>query len=337
MFKKTLIAAAAAMMSVAAQAADPYKVMVPMGADEDGAMAYLVNFDTGAKVDSVLVADGMATFSGTMDEPYVARIIVDGQRYAQFIVEPGSVAYDANRRKAFGSPLNDAYNEITDSAMVMANEFRSIAEADTTARQAVYDRYDRFITAKMEANLDNPIGYTLFIQKAYDFDPAELEAYILAHPELGNYQRVTKLVEMNRRKASTGEGARYTDFDVRGQKLSDYVGRDGKWLLVDFWASWCGPCRRQMPVLKDLAAKYADKLNVLGAAVWDEAADTRRAIQEEGITWDCIIDAGTEPTDLYGISGIPCIMLISPDGVIVSRDKQGDDLRAAVAAALSQE
>ena len=142
---------------------------------------------------------------------------------------------------------------------------------------------------------------------------------------------------MNRRKASTGEGARYTDFDVRGQKLSDYVGRDGKWLLVDFWASWCGPCRRQMPVLKDLAAKYADKLNVLGVAVWDEAADTRRAIQEEGITWDCIIDAGTEPTDLYGISGIPCIMLISPDGVIVSRDKQGDDLRAAVAAALSQE
>ena len=307
-----------------------------MGADEDGAMAYLVNFDTGAKVDSVLVADGMATFSGTMDEPYVARIIVDGQRYAQFIVEPGSVAYDANRRKAFGSPLNDAYNEITDSAMVMANEFRSIAEADTAARQAVYDRYDRFITAKMEANLDNPISYTLFIQKAYDFDPAELEAYILAHPELGNYQRVTKLVEMNRRKASTGEGARYTDFDVRGQKLSDYVGRDGKWLLVDFWASWCGPCIRETETIKRIYNAYPDTtLEVLGVAVWDEPENTRKAIEAHNLPWGQILNTQNVATDAYGIPAIPCIILFDPEGNIVSRDLMGAELEKAVADALA--
>lgn len=336
MIKQIFFAVVAGGMAFSAQAADPFKVIVPMSADEDGAMAFLVNFDTYAKVDSVLVEDAKATFSGVMDEPYVARIVVDGKRYAQFIVEPGTVAYDAKRRMAFGSPLNDACNEITDSAMVIANEFRAIAESDTAARNAVYERYDNFITSKIEANIDNPIGYTLFIQKAYDFEPSELEEYLVKHPGLAKYQRVSKLVDMNRRKTSTGEGSKYADFDIRGQKLSDYVGRDGKWLLVDYWASWCRPCRLQIPVLKELQTKYKDKLNVLGVAVWDEAADTRRAIEAEGVSWECILDAQSVPTDIYGISGIPCIMLISPDGTIVSRDKQGDELRAAVAAALGE-
>lgn len=336
MLKKIMLVAAVGAGVLAVSAGDPFKVMVPMGADEDGAMAYIVNFDTNDKVDSVLVADGVAAFAGTMDEPYVARILVDGQRYAQFILEPGSIAFDAKTRRAFGSPLNDAFNEIVDSAMTIANELRNVAETDTAAGNALYERYDKLMADRMEANIDNPIGYMLFMQTAYDMQPAELEAYIAAHPSLASYQRVSKLVEMNRRKASTGEGAHYADFEVNGERLSDYVGKDGKYLLVDFWASWCGPCRRQLPVLKELQAKYADKLNVLGVAVWDEPDDTRRAIKDHGLTWPCIINAGSVPTDIYGISGIPCIMLIAPDGTIISRDKQDDDLRAAVAAALGK-
>ena len=85
-------------------------------------------------------------------------------------------------------------------------------------------------------------------------------------------------------------------------------------------------------MLKELYQKYKDKgLDVLGVAVWDKPEDTRAAISRHGLTWPCIIDAGTIPTDLYGISGIPCIMLIGPDGTILSRDKQDDELRADVA------
>lgn len=92
---------------------------------------------------------------------------------------------------------------------------------------------------------------------------------------------------------------------------------------------------RQLPVLKELYNRWHDKgLNVLGVAVWDEPADTERAIVSHELPWPCIIDAQSIPTDLYGIAGIPCIMLIGPDGVIISRDKQSEELIAEVDAAM---
>ena len=88
---------------------------------------------------------------------------------------------------------------------------------------------------------------------------------------------------------------------------------------------------RQAAVLKDLYAKYHDKgLDIVGVAVWDEPANTLAAIKSHGLVWPNIINAQTVPTDLYGIMGIPCILLIGPDGTILSRDKQGDELVADV-------
>ena len=82
--------------------------------------------------------------------------------------------------------------------------------------------------------------------------------------------------------------------DGAKQKLSDYVGK-GKVVLVDFWASWCPPCRAEIPKLQALKAKYGDKFDVLGVAVWDNPDDTRKAIEELNITWPVII--GTQQVD----------------------------------------
>ncbi|MDE5930478.1 MAG: TlpA family protein disulfide reductase, partial [Muribaculaceae bacterium] len=152
------------------------------------------------------------------------------------------------------------------------------------------------------------------------------------------YRRVAKAAEAVNNRLQTQPGKKYRDFEVtydgKTKRLSDYVGKD-KYVLVDFWASWCGPCVRQLPVLKDLYNQYKDKgLEVVGVAVWDDPADTREAIVDHALPWDVILDAQAVPTDLYGITGIPCIMLIGPDGTILSRDKQDDELRADVAAAM---
>lgn len=134
---------------------------------------------------------------------------------------------------------------------------------------------------------------------------------------------------------ATSPGQQYTDFEVtydgKVQKLSDYV-EPGKYLLVDFWASWCGPCRREMSTLKELYTQYHDKgLNVVGVAVWDKPQDTEAAIKQLNLPWPSIINSQTIATDLYGIPAIPCIILIGPDGKILSRGLQGEKLKEEVA------
>lgn len=113
-------------------------------------------------------------------------------------------------------------------------------------------------------------------------------------------------------------------------KLSDYVGK-GDYVVLDFFASWCGPCRREMPTLKGIYEKYNGKgLKVVGLAVWDEPADTKKCVKELALPWTIIDNAQSEATEIYGVSGIPHIIVFAPDGTILARDLRGNDLAAKV-------
>ena len=113
------------------------------------------------------------------------------------------------------------------------------------------------------------------------------------------------------------------------QRLSDYVGK-GKPVVADFWASWCGPCRREIPYLIDVYRKYGDKVVVLGIATWDEPADTEQAIAEMQIPYPQIINAQKAGSDAYDIKGIPEIILFSADGKVLRRGLRGEAIAQAV-------
>ena len=121
------------------------------------------------------------------------------------------------------------------------------------------------------------------------------------------------------------------EYEGKTSRLSDYVGK-GQYVLVDFWASWCGSCRKEIPNLIAAYNKHKGQgLQVLGIAAWDKPEATLKAIEEEKVPYPQIINSQQIATDLYGITGIPEIILFAPDGKILRRGLRGPIIEKALA------
>ncbi len=328
---KRFLLALVALLPLAA-AAGPYKVTFPTHDLPDGSMIYMCNYDTGEKIDSCVTDKSVAVFSGRIDEPVPAVMVAGRPLQAQFVLEEGSFTFDKSLSPV-GSMLND----------VLTSEYKTIAEkiAALSAVQseeeykALYTPTVDYILQAIKRNASTPVGYIMFRDFASAFDAPAVIDLVDSNPDLKSYTKVNKLYTGAQNSLATSEGKPYRDFTITyegvAKSLSDYVGK-GQYVLVDFWASWCGPCMREMPVLKEIYNDYTPKgLKMLGVAVWDKPADTEAAIARLQLPWEVIIDAQAVPTDLYGITGIPCIIVFAPDGTIYSRDARGEQLKDIIA------
>ena len=128
----------------------------------------------------------------------------------------------------------------------------------------------------------------------------------------------------------------FKDFEVDGVKLSDFAGK-GKVLLVDFWASWCGPCKAEIPNIAAVYKKYHGKdFDVLSVAVSDKPENSIAAAKEHGVVWNQIINAQKIPAQVYGFKYIPYIILIGADGTILETNLRGEAIEKAVKKALGR-
>ena len=203
----------------------------------------------------------------------------------------------------------------------------------------------------VKASPDNVVSTFVVSDAMYDLTPEkmiELIGFIQEPIKSGNFVAAREkeaIAQLN-----TKPGMMFTDFTVehvygydrsmdpqplkKEVKFSDYVGK-GTYVLVDFWSPWCGPCKREIPNIKKVYEQYKGKgLEVLSIAVWERKpqSHTIETAAELGMDWLHINNAQAIPTDIYGIGGIPHLMLIGPDGTILERGFHGlEGIEAAVA------
>lgn len=338
--KHSLIYAGALLLLASCSKSSHTEYVVTLNAGEkgEGKTAYIVDFDTEENLDSAVITQGVAVFNGSLESPRYVSVTVDGRNAAEFFLEGDSISITDGIVE--GGSLNALNHKYWEDRMALIDEFRTLPDS---VQQQRYDEYQGRIegmeTALMEENIDNALGYYYFFYgPCRNMELVELDSAIAKHPVLGEYKRVQKVRDGLIKKDETSEGKMFKDFEVTYNdsvfRLSDHVGK-GKYVLVDFWASWCGPCIRQTAVIKDLYKEYGPKgLEVIGVAVWDKPEDTLKGIESHELPWMNVINAQSIPTDIYGIQGIPTIILFGLDGTIVSRDKQDDELREAVAKAM---
>jgi thiol-disulfide isomerase/thioredoxin len=238
--------------------------------------------------------------------------------------------------------------ELSVDSEEMKRKYAEITQSDEEETRAIrvrelrehYDARLGLLCVKyFNANKNNVLGAYLLWQWSGVLEPDRLdELYAQGGEIVRQFTPLQLIIDKNKIARQTAEGMIFTDFTIENGKtdgskvsLSDYVGK-GKYVLVDFWASWCGPCLAELPTLIEVYNKYkGDKFELLGIAVWEDREATQKYLEDHNTAWPQIIEANKIPTDLYGIQGIPHIILFGPDGTIVARNLRGDGLKAKVA------
>lgn len=279
-----------------------------------------------------------------------------------------TVAYDTLGATVTGTPINNRYNELLlkENRRIHEQTNRIVAERDEKEKQGPLpteemDEYNRRLHALyvpyrslhnrfVRENIHNAAGAALY----FNFPPESYEepdrTYLMEHVDstlLRAYRakEEKKLQEQQYFQSSQKEmteGHRYREVegvDPNGNavRLSDYV-KPGRVLLIDFWASWCGPCVMEIPFLKELYEKYHTAgLDIVSISLDTNKAAWLRALEKQKMEWPQMSDLkgwkGQAPKD-YGVAAIPFVLLLDKNGCIVMRNLHDHLLREAVEKAL---
>lgn len=359
--KKIAMMAMAALTMVACQNKNAYTISGTFenAGEGDSVSLQLVEGRKLVDLQKVPVVNGKFEFKGVADSVQIAAVTM-GDAFCQFFLEPGQIKVDLKLGQmsyALGTPNNNAYESFMSDMKALEEEYAEIARnaqnpdlteaqrAEVKAQMSSFEeKYYQAIKNSIADNVGNDFGLYNLTNSYYYYAPEELapvlEGYIAAFP---NNARLQQLKKHNDLSLETSVGKQFKDFemaDVDGNmhKISEYVSAN-KVTLIDFWASWCGPCRAEMPAVKAAYEAYKGKgFGIVGVSLDNNKDAWTASIKNLGMKWAQISDLKgwhCEGAKLYGVNSIPATVLVAQDGTILARNLRGEAIQEKLAELLN--
>ena len=353
----------AAMACFIACTGNGYKLTGTANGATDGDTVILATV-TDRQLDTIAtttVRNGHFEFTGTQDTAAIYLVIWSASENpelslaAQVALENANITVEMDTAanipsKVHGTPANEALTKLGEEELAINKRgediyriFQDTAATDeqhAAAQQQLEQLQKEFVNLYkkfISDNIDNIAGVTYLSQYASLLQEQDVMDLLPKVPAQFVNEQITQLREIYDVKAQTAVGCSLKDIKAStpdGMELAvSDVAKSAKVLLIDFWASWCGPCRAEMPNVKAVYDKFHSQgFEIIGVSLDTKAEAWKQAISELGMTWPQISDLKgweCEGAATYGVQAIPATVLVK-DGKIVARDLRGDELAAKV-------
>lgn len=351
---KQLLVIAALMMAVLPTEAQQVKYTINGISSDNGKTVSLIDRGTNQIVNTATVADGKFSMSGDAEKNALMAIGIKENPWATLFFNDGTpVTVNLNDSTLKGSSLNERlvrydidinapYGNYMLKVQSMSEEEREKKKVELAgglmiAAMKMMEGVEKLFKDERESLI--PVAFIGEYQQMLGQD--KLDSVFVSKPAWINHPIAkSKMDYFAYQKAQEAKKQAYVgqlftdleeaDTDGKIHKLSEFVGK-GKWVLVDFWASWCGPCMQEMPNVSAAYEKYHAKgFDVVGLSFDNKKEPWLKAIAEKNMPWTHLSDLKgwkTVASDVYGVNSIPDNLLVDPQGKIVARGLRGQGLQ----------